>query len=544
MSQRSKVSPPRSSDFRLLIGIFSLFIALGFHPALAPAQDISIACISVNANEPFFITLHSGIKQASADLRREIALHVPATPDAAGQIALVEELLKQGTAQYLIIAPADAAQMTPALEKAWKAGVAIMTVAQPLGNGDYEKGDIRFPLTHIGSATPSIASDATAASLEALRQGQQEQIIAQRPFDMGYLAVAFAAAHADGYTSIPKRVVTPDVVITKANMDDPQVAQAVYPTEEMPLAPPLQDFNVLMIVGGQMTPYYAMIRGAKRAGEMYQVPVISSVPEQFDAAVQIPLLKTLVAEKNIKAVVIVPTDKDKLTPALEELHNAGIEVVTVDTFVGDGDYATGAVTFPISYIGSDNVAGGQLACTQLALAAKAGNTKIYIQNGLKGISSTDDRAIGCRAGAAAFGLEVIGEGFAWKGSVEPSLQEAREQTKKILAVNKDIAGIFGTFMVMSQGAGEVVVESGLGGLVEVIAFDTDPAAVAQLHTGIVTQIVGQKMCDMGYFGVLAAVAQARGVQSVPKRWLTGFVLMNKQNMDDPGFARFIYPERE
>ena len=544
MSQRSKVSPPRSSDFRLLIGIFSLFIALGFHPALAPAQDASIACISVNANEPFFITLHSGIKQASADLRREIALHVPATPDAAGQIALVEELLKQGTAKYLIIAPADAAQMTPVLEKAWKAGVAIITVAQPLGDGDYEKGEIRFPLSHIGSAAPSIASDATAASLEAVRQGQQEQIIAQRPFDMGYLAVAFAAAHADGYTSIPKRVVTPDVVITKANMDHPQVAQAVYPTEEMPLAPPLQDFNVLMIVGGQMTPYYAMIRGAKRAGEMYQVPVISSVPEQFDAAAQISLLKTLVAEKNIKAVVIVPTDKDKLTPALEELHNAGIEVVTVDTFVGDGDYATGAVTFPISYIGSDNVAGGQLACTQLALAAKAGNTKIYIQNGLKGISSTDDRAIGCRAGATAFGLEVIGEGFAWKGSVEPSLQKAREQTKEILAANKDIAGIFGTFMVMSQGAGEVVVESGLGGLVEVIAFDTDPAAVAQLHTDIVTQIVGQKMCDMGYFGVLSAVAQARGVRSVPKRWLTGFVLMNKQNMDDPEFARFIYPERE
>ena len=64
---------------------------------------------------------------------------------------------------------------------------------------------------------------------------------------------------------------------------------------------------------------------------------------------------------------------------LQKANDAGLPLLTVDTFIGDGDYANGPVKFPLSFIASDNYLGGQIACRALADALnKTG--KIYIQN--------------------------------------------------------------------------------------------------------------------------------------------------------------------
>ena len=54
-------------------------------------------------------------------------------------------------------------------------------------------------------------------------------------------------------------------------------------------------------------------------------------------------------------LVTAPNDKEQSIPVLQSAHEAGIPVLTVDTFIGDGNYADGEVTFPLTYIGSDNV---------------------------------------------------------------------------------------------------------------------------------------------------------------------------------------------
>ncbi len=47
---------------------------------------------------------------------------------------------------------------------------------------------------------------------------------------------------------------------------------------------------------------------------------------------------------------------------MQRAYDSGIPIISVDTFVGDGDYENGPVTFPLSYVGSDNVEGGRIAC--------------------------------------------------------------------------------------------------------------------------------------------------------------------------------------
>ena len=48
-------------------------------------------------------------------------------------------------------------------------------------------------------------------------------VIAQKPYDMGYLGVAFAMADAAGVTSLPPHVTTGFAIIDADNVDDPEI---------------------------------------------------------------------------------------------------------------------------------------------------------------------------------------------------------------------------------------------------------------------------------------------------------------------------------
>ena len=53
-------------------------------------------------------------------------------------------------------------------------------------------------------------------------------VLAQKPFDMGYLAVSFAMADDSAVTSLPKHVTTGFDIITRDNVDDPEHAKYIY----------------------------------------------------------------------------------------------------------------------------------------------------------------------------------------------------------------------------------------------------------------------------------------------------------------------------
>ncbi|MEL6269565.1 MAG: hypothetical protein AAFR22_07125, partial [Chloroflexota bacterium] len=88
-----------------------------------------------------------------------------------------------------------------------------------------------------------------------------------------------------------------------------------------------------------------------------------------------------------------------------------------------------------------------------------------------------------------------------------------------------------------------ILDSSTGTLrTEGVAFDASAFAIELLRDGTVTQVIAQKPGDMGYFAVINAVADARGVSSFPKRLPTGYAVMNIDNVDDPEISRFIYRE--
>ena len=229
-----------------------------------------------------------------------------------------------------------------------------------------------------------------------------------------------------------------------------------------------------------------------------------------------------------------PNDKEQSIPVLQDAHDAGIPVLTVDTFIGDGNYADGEVTFPLSYIGSDNVEGGRIACSALADQLGEG-AKIYVTNTRPGISTTDQREEGCLAAAEAGGLIVARVDYN-----ENSADMAQQQTAAVLQANPDIVGMFATNTFGALGAGAAIQNAGLQGAVEVALFDASEENIGYLRDGIVSLVIAQKPADMGYLGVIAQIADLRGVTSMPARVGTGYAVITIDNVDDPDVARFIY----
>ena len=201
-----------------------------------------------------------------------------------------------------------------------------------------------------------------------------------------------------------------------------------------------------------MDPFYiTMQRGAERAAEALGVNLEVQIPSDWNVTEQTPILDAMAAAGNLDFLFLAPVDKEAMVAPLE---NSGLPFLTVDTFIGDGDYVNGPVTAPLSYIGSANEEGGRLACEAL-IEAIGGSGSIYIQNVLPGISTTDQRQQGCEAAIdASPDVDLVGVDF---NDNDPATAAA--QTEAALLANT-IDGIFGTNVFSAEGAGNVVVNQG------------------------------------------------------------------------------------
>jgi ribose transport system substrate-binding protein len=288
---------------------------------------------------------------------------------------------------------------------------------------------------------------------------------------------------------------------------------------------------------GVVDPFYQVMQlGVEAAAEDLGIEVVTQIPPTWGVEVQTPILDALIARGDLDYLITAPTDKDQMIGPLQAAQDAGIKVITVDTFLGDGDYINGPVTFPLSYIGSDNVEGGRISARGLAEAI-GGQGKVYINSTNPNVSSVEGRAVGFQEVMENEypDIEVVGLDF---NLDDPNT--AAQQTAAVLEREPELAGVFGTNVFSAQGAGTAVVNAGLGGQVQVVAYDATQFAIELLNKGDVTMVLAQKPFDMGYMAVQFAQADAAGVTSLPRRVETGFAIINQDNVTDPEIARFIY----
>jgi ribose transport system substrate-binding protein len=282
--------------------------------------------------------------------------------------------------------------------------------------------------------------------------------------------------------------------------------------------------------------YHVHESGVQAAAAEFGIePVIGQYPATWGVTAQEPTLSALIARGDVDYLLIAPVSAEEMIAPLQAAYEGGMRIVTVDTFLGDGDYANGPVTFPISYIGTDNEEGGYTVGKAMA-EALGGEGEVYIQNTTQGTSSVEARSVGFRKAIAEYpGMTVVDEQWC---SDDASI--AAQQTTAVLQAHPNLKGIFGVNVFSAQGAGTAVVTNNLGGAVEVAAYDATKDAIQFLRDGTVSMVLAQKPYDMGYLGVEFAFADESGVTSIPKHVTTGFAVLTRDNVDDPEFSRFIY----
>src|SRR5271157_4388981 len=131
---------------------------------------------------------------------------------------------------------------------------------------------------------------------------------------------------------------------------------------------------------GVVDPFYQVMQlGVEKAAKDLGVEVVTQIPPTWGVAAQTPLLDAMVARGDLNYIIVAAVDSNQMIGPLQAAHNAGIKIVGVDTFIGNGDYANGPVTFPITYIGSDNKTGGGIAA-QARAKSIGGKGAVYINS--------------------------------------------------------------------------------------------------------------------------------------------------------------------
>ena len=299
------------------------------------------------------------------------------------------------------------------------------------------------------------------------------------------------------------------------------------------------EFTIALVPGLTTDAFYiTMQKGAQAAADALGVELVFQGAPDFNPVTQVPVLDAVIARAP-DAILIAPTDTTQLIEPLRRAHDAGIPVITVDTFIGTGVYQTGAgdADFPLAYIASDNVLGGRIAARALA-AAIGGEGKVYVSNVNPGISTTDQREEGFKAEMAEFfpGVEVLETQFN-----ENDANNAASQLQAVFARNPDLKGVFGANLFSALGAANGVQQAGQSGVIRVVAFDAPTSIVDNINTGLVDVAIAQHPAEIGYFGVVAAYAHLTG-NSIPVSIGTGFTIIDKNNVTDPDVAKYIYSD--
>ncbi len=284
--------------------------------------------------------------------------------------------------------------------------------------------------------------------------------------------------------------------------------------------------------------YFTMERGAQeKAKELGVELIVGEYPRAWGPESQVPILEALVARGDIDLLFTAPTSTEALIPVLKKVHDSGIPVITVDTYLGDGDYnKESAYNFPLAFIGTDNEKGGMVIAEQLAQML-GGKGKVMVENTNPDVSSVVGREKGFLEGMKKFpDIQVVGVEYCLDNQ-----EKAQAQVAAILQKHPDLGGVFGVNVFSAQGAYRAIVNAGMTGAVKVATWDATEDLINALKKGEVDLVLAQKPAEIGALAVEAGLKYLKEGAAIPnKKVVPGFFVFTKENVDAPESQPYIY----
>ncbi|MDD7910834.1 ribose ABC transporter substrate-binding protein RbsB [Pseudovibrio exalbescens] len=246
--------------------------------------------------------------------------------------------------------------------------------------------------------------------------------------------------------------------------------------------------TMALVVSTLNNPFFVTLKdGAEaKAQEMgYELLVLDS---QNDPAKELANVED-VLNKDIKILLINPTDSDAVSSSIRAANRKEIPVVTLDRGASRGEV--------VSHVASDNVLGGEMA-GKLIAEKLGGSGKVVELEGVPGTSAARDRGEGFnKAVAAVEGIEVVASQPA-----DFDRTKGLNVMENILQAQPEINAVFAHNDEMALGAAKAIEASGRD--IIVVGFDGTNDGVAAVNDGSMLATVAQQASMIGAIGIITA----------------------------------------
>jgi ribose transport system substrate-binding protein len=208
---------------------------------------------------------------------------------------------------------------------------------------------------------------------------------------------------------------------------------------------------------------------------------------------------------GVDGIALAPLNPKAMQKDVENAAAAGIPVVIFDSAV-DG-------TAHISFVATDNPAGGGLAAKHIVEQLKDGGKKVIMLRFIQGTASTEDRAHGFLDEMKKAGFDVVSDAYIEDATVAGAKKTATNVLEGFVENGKlAVDGIFTCNLTATLGMAAALDDlrkSGVTTDVMFVGFDSSPRLVEELQSGNIDALIVQNPKKIGRLAVETLVKHLR-----------------------------------
>lgn len=275
---------------------------------------------------------------------------------------------------------------------------------------------------------------------------------------------------------------------------------------------------VALIAKSTESDFWKMVfAGADAAATEYNLDVTHVGPaSEEDYETQNQMVERAV-EEGAEIIVFSAVDYNKNADAIDNAIAKGVRVIVIDSDVNS--------SLVSCRIGTDNVTAGEMV-GKAVLASEYDELRVGIVNFDKNSANGQEREAGFRSVAEQDKRVTIVDAI----NVLSTTEDAKQQTKQMIAAHPDINVIVTFNEWTSLGVGYAVQEMGLADETSVFAFDSNTISVGMLETGDVDGLIVQNPYAMGYLGIEYAYRLINNMALDSNKVDTATTLVTSENM--------------
>jgi ribose transport system substrate-binding protein len=282
----------------------------------------------------------------------------------------------------------------------------------------------------------------------------------------------------------------------------------------------------LVSKGFQHQFWQAVKQGADKAAAELNVEITFEGPEtEAMTDKQIDMLAAAMA-KNPKALGFAALDSRAATSYLQDAQRRGIPVIAFDSGV-DSD-------IPLTTVSTDNVAAAAEAARRMgALIGGTGKVALMVHDQTSGTGIQRRDGFINEMKARYPNVQILEVQYGGGDHLRSA-----DLAKAVINANPDLKGYYGSNEGSIIGVVTAVKELNKSGIV-LVGFDSSKTLKDAIRDGTMAGAISQNPVLMGYETVRAAVRALNG-ETLPKNIDSGFVWVDKSNLDTPAVQAVMY----